>query len=99
MQGAYTRQDRPLPSQYAGTDAEARLEVLKEVALECGATPHQVIIAWMLQSSPAVLPIIAGSQPCQVKENIGALAVTLSEDQLERLETAGNPDVKKAWLR
>jgi aryl-alcohol dehydrogenase-like predicted oxidoreductase len=99
LQGAYTRPDRPVPMQYAGVDADARLEALKGVASEAGATLNQVVIAWMRQSDPPVLPIIAGSQAGQVTENIGALEVTLSEDQVRRLDTAGNPDIKQAWLR
>jgi len=73
--------------------------VLRAVAQETGATPNQVIIAWMLRGDPPILPIIAGSRPEQVKENLGALDVALSDEQVERLTTAGNPDVKKAWLR
>jgi aryl-alcohol dehydrogenase-like predicted oxidoreductase len=98
-QGAYTRADRPVPPQYAGPDADERLQVLKEVAQETGATLNQVIIAWMLQGDPPILPIIAGSQPAQLKENLGALNLTLSSDQVQRLTLAGNPDIKKAWLR
>ena len=99
LQGAYTRQDRPVPAQYAGPDAGERLEVLRDIGEESGATLNQVVIAWMRQSTPPVLPIIAGSVPGQVAENLGALAVTLSEDQIRRLDSAGNPDIKKAWLR
>ena len=99
LQGAYTRPDRPVPMQYAGVDSDARLDALKDIAGEIAATPNQVVIAWMRQSAPPVLPIIAGSQPAQVKENIDALNVTLSEDQVRRLDTAGNPDIKQAWLR
>jgi aryl-alcohol dehydrogenase-like predicted oxidoreductase len=99
LQGAYARQDRPVPAQYAGPDANERLEVLRDIGKESGATLNQVVIAWMRQSDPPVLPIIAGSKPAQVSENIAALKVTLSEDQVRRLDTAGNPDIKKAWLR
>jgi aryl-alcohol dehydrogenase-like predicted oxidoreductase len=99
LQGAYTRQDRPVPAQFAGPDADSRLEALRGVADEAGATLNQIVIAWMLQSDPPILPIIAGSQPGQVTENIGALGVALSEDQIRRLDTAGNPDIKQAWLR
>jgi aryl-alcohol dehydrogenase-like predicted oxidoreductase len=98
-QGAYTRDDRPVPAQYAGPDADERMAALQEVARETGATPNQVIIAWMLQGDPPVVPIIAGSRPEQVRENLGALAVALTADQVERLTDAGNPDVKRAWLR
>jgi aryl-alcohol dehydrogenase-like predicted oxidoreductase len=57
-----------VPMQYAGPDADARLQALKEVADEVGATVNQIVVAWMLQSDPRVLPIIAGSQPGQVTE-------------------------------
>ena len=99
IQGAYTRQDRPVPAQYAGSDADGRLVILRDVAAEVGATLNQVVIAWMRQSDPPVLPIIAGSEPAQVTENLAALKVTLSAAQMQRLNEAGNPCVKKAWLR
>ena len=99
LQGAYMRDDRPVPMQYAGVDADARLEALRCVAGETGAALNQVVIAWMRQSNPPVLPIIAGSEPGQVAENIAALGVTLSANQMRRLDVAGNPDVKQAWLR
>ena len=98
-QGAYTREDRPVPAQYAGPDADERLEELRAVARETGATLNQVIIAWMLQGDPPILPIIAGSRPEQVRENLAALDVRLTGEQVERLTAAGNPDVTKAWLR
>lgn len=99
LQGAYTRLDRELPTQFAGPDADTRLDVLKSVANELGRTPHQVIIAWMRQSEPSILPIIAGSRIEQLAENIAALELTLSDDQMRRLDTAGNPVIKRAWLQ
>lgn len=99
MQGAYTRGDKPVPAQYAGPDSDERFAALKEVAAETGATLSQTVIAWMLHSDPPVLPIIAGSNPDQVRENVAALNVKLTEDQVRRLDTAGDPDVRKAWLR
>jgi aryl-alcohol dehydrogenase-like predicted oxidoreductase len=99
LQGAYTRDDRPVPAQYAGPDSDERLAALREVSAETGATPNQIVIAWMRQSDPPVLPIIAGSRLEQCAQNISALDVILSETQMQRLDTAGNPDVKKAWLR
>ena len=99
LQGAYTRDDRPIPVHYAGPDSENRMAALQHVANEIGSTMNQVIIAWMRQSEPAVLPIIAGSRPEQLKETIGALNVNLSEEQMTTLNTAGNPDIKESWLR
>jgi aryl-alcohol dehydrogenase-like predicted oxidoreductase len=99
LQGAYTRDDKPIPAQFAGPEADERLEALRSVAIEVGANPNQVIIAWMPQSTPFILPIIAGSKADQVIENLDALEITLTDDQMERLDTAGNPVIKKAWLR
>jgi aryl-alcohol dehydrogenase-like predicted oxidoreductase len=99
LRGAYTRADRPVPDQFVGTDSNERISQLQSIAKEVGKTANQVIIAWMRQSQPAVLPIIAGSHQEQLAENIDALALTLTDDQFQKLDTAGNPDVKRAWLQ
>lgn len=99
LQGAYTRADRQVPAQYAGPEARERLAVLKSVAGETGATENQVVISWMLHSDPPVLPIVAGSRPEQLVENLGALAIGLTREQMGRLDSAGNPDIEQAWLR
>jgi aryl-alcohol dehydrogenase-like predicted oxidoreductase len=90
LAGAYVRGSFSI--QFAGPDADARLGALWAVANESGATINQVILAWMRQSDPPVLPIIAGSKIEQLRENIAALDVRLSEDQMSRLDTAGNPE-------
>lgn len=99
LAGAYTRAERPLPAQFAGPDSDQRLAALKAVSAELGASPNQVVIAWMRASDPAVLPIIAGSRTEQLQENIDALALRLNQEQIERLNTAGNPVILEAWLQ
>jgi aryl-alcohol dehydrogenase-like predicted oxidoreductase len=99
LQGAYTRPERGLPAQFVGPDSDARLEALDEVAREIGRTANEVVIAWMRQSSPSILPIIAGSKIEQLVENISALDIILSADQMSHLDTAGNPVIKQAWLQ
>jgi aryl-alcohol dehydrogenase-like predicted oxidoreductase len=92
LAGAYARPDRPLPVQYAGRDADARLAALRAVAAETGATVNQVIYAWLLAQEPAIIPLTAPTTLEQFKENIKGLDVVLSAEQLERLNTAGNPN-------
>ena len=88
--GAYAgRPDRPLPAQHAGADTEARLSALHAVAREAGATPVQVVFAWMLQSSPPVLPLVSAGTIAQLDENLGSLRLRLDKDQMERLDRAG----------
>lgn len=85
LAGAYTRPEREISSQYAGVDNQMRLEALKTVAMETGATVNQVLLAWMLHSNPFVLPLIAASTEEQLKDNLGALELRLSDDQMKRL--------------
>jgi aryl-alcohol dehydrogenase-like predicted oxidoreductase len=99
LQGAYTRPERGLPAQFAGPEADARLAALKTVAGQLGCTPNQVIIAWMRQNTPAIFPIIAGSRTEQLQENIDALAIKLSDEQMRALDTAGDPVVETAWIQ
>jgi aryl-alcohol dehydrogenase-like predicted oxidoreductase len=88
LNGAYTRDDRSLPDQYLGPDADARLAALHAVAAEVGATANQVVYAWMMQSDPPVIPLMAASTDEQMTENLGALDITLSAEQIERLSEA-----------
>lgn len=87
--GAYTRPDRPLPEQYYGPDSDARLTALRAVVEETGATPNQVILAWMMQGNPKVLPLIAASSSEQLSENLAALQLQLSPEQMTWLSSAG----------
>ncbi len=91
--GGYAgRADRPIPWQYAGSDSQARLAALAAVAKEAGATPVQVVYAWMLQSIPAVLPLVSAGTLEQLDEDLGCLKVTLSREQMVRLDSAGTPE-------
>jgi pyridoxine 4-dehydrogenase len=60
------------------------------VAREVGATPAQVALAWLLHRSPTVVPIPGTSSVEHLRENLGALDVALSPDQLARLDALGS---------
>ena len=87
MRGAYG--GRPLMNEYRGPDTDARLATLTSVARETDTTPGQVVLAWLLQSNPTVIPVISASNPEQLAENLAALALTLNQEQMARLNTAG----------
>ncbi|AUX23880.1 oxidoreductase [Sorangium cellulosum] len=86
--GAYARADRPLPEKFLGADADARLRALESVAKETGRTRNQVVLAWLRQSGPAVVSIVAASTPEQLRENLGSLDLVLSEEQMRTLSEA-----------
>mgnify|MGYP005842163647 FL=1 len=86
--GAYTRPDRPVPDQYTGPDTDARLAALRTVAAAHGATPNQIVLAWMLHSDPVTIPVFAASTPEQMAENLGALDIALTAEQMAQLDGA-----------
>lgn len=83
LSGAYVRPDRPLREQYLGPDSDVRLEILKIVAEEQNATPNQIILAWMRQSE--IIPLFSASTPAQLAENLGAVSIKLTDEQMEQL--------------
>jgi aryl-alcohol dehydrogenase-like predicted oxidoreductase len=61
---------------------------LDEIARRHGATAGQVALAWLLQRSPVMLPIPGTSSVEHLEENTAAAELSLSADELERLERA-----------
>ena len=90
LRGAYVRKDRPIPDPYVSRDTDARLAVLKEIANELAATPNQVVLAWMMHRQPPIIPVFSARTPTQMQENLGALQISLSSEQMTRLDEAGN---------
>ncbi|MBP6439970.1 MAG: aldo/keto reductase [Caldilineaceae bacterium] len=89
LSGAYQRADRPVPDEYCGPDADTRLAVLRNVAAARGVTPNQVILAWLVQQNPPIIPVMAASTDAQMAENLDALKITLTDDELALLNTSG----------
>jgi aryl-alcohol dehydrogenase-like predicted oxidoreductase len=87
--GAYSREDRELPEPYQWPDTELRVKEIHAVARELNVTANQVVLAWMLQTDPPVIPIIGASNRDQMDENLGALELTLGDAMMERLNNAG----------
>jgi pyridoxine 4-dehydrogenase len=58
-------------------------------ARRLGATEYQVVIAWLLSSSPAMLPIPGTSSPDHVAENIAAAALELTGDEERAIRDGG----------
>jgi aryl-alcohol dehydrogenase-like predicted oxidoreductase len=56
------------------------------IATEVGATSSQVALAWLLQKSPVVLPIPGTKSVEHLTENLGAARLTLSEEDMTRLD-------------
>lgn len=62
---------------------------LAALAAETGATPAQLALAWLLQRSPAMLPIPGTSSVAHLDDNVGAATVTLTAAQVATLDALG----------
>ena len=58
------------------------------VAARHGATEAQVAFAWLLHRSPIIVPIPGTGSLAHLRENVGAAAIELSEDDLAMLHGA-----------
>lgn len=71
----------------------AVLETIQEVADELEATPAQVALRWMIdQKAFSCIPIIGARTTNQLTDNVGAIEISLSADQFERVTEAYNTE-------
>jgi aryl-alcohol dehydrogenase-like predicted oxidoreductase len=62
------------------------VDVLVEVAAEIGRSPAQVALAWTLLNPAVISPIIGVRTLAQLEDNLSALEVGFTEDQVNRLD-------------
>ncbi len=62
--------------------ADAAVEVAKEI----GCTPAQLAVAWTLKNPSVCSPVVGVRTPKQLEDNLGALDVKISDEQMARLD-------------
>jgi 1-deoxyxylulose-5-phosphate synthase len=73
-------------------DADSRVvAVVEQVAAETGRPMAQVALAWVRQKTGVAAPIIGISTAAQLAEAVAGLSLTLSPDQIARLEAPYEP--------
>ena len=68
----------------------ALVELVREVAARKGATPAQIALAWLLTQKPWIVPIPGTTKLHRLDENLGALAIELSADELQDIDAAAS---------
>ncbi len=79
---------------FMGDNFERNLHIADEVqaiAAEAGATPAQVALAWLLTKGDDIAPIPGTKRVTRVEENVAASAVTLSPEQVAKLDNLTPP--------
>jgi len=81
---------RAMNPRFAGENGERNRRALADfvtMAEEKGATPAQLALAWVLAQGDDLIPIPGTKRRAYVEENVGAAAVTLTPEDLARIET------------
>jgi aryl-alcohol dehydrogenase-like predicted oxidoreductase len=68
----------------------ALVDLIDKFGQQKKATPAQIALAWLLAQKPWIVPIPGTTKLHRLEENIGAVNVTLSPDDLRELETAAS---------
>lgn len=66
----------------------AIVELLEKTAGRKKATAAQVALAWLLAKKPWIVPIPGTTKPSRLEENIGAISLELSPEELQEIDDA-----------
>jgi aryl-alcohol dehydrogenase-like predicted oxidoreductase len=67
---------------------QALIDLLASIGKRKKATPAQIALAWLLAQKPWMAPIPGTTKPHRLEENIGAVSVELTPDDLREIEEA-----------
>ena len=69
---------------------QALVDVLSRFAEQKKATPAQIALAWLLAKKPWIVPIPGTTKLNRLEENLGAVNVELTPDDLRAIESASS---------
>jgi len=67
---------------------QALIDLLAKIAEQKGATPAQIALAWLLAQKSWIVPIPGSRKLERLDENLGAVNIQLTPDDLHEIETA-----------
>jgi aryl-alcohol dehydrogenase-like predicted oxidoreductase len=68
----------------------ALVDLLGSIAKRKKATPAQIALAWLLAQKPWIVPIPGTTKLARLEENIGAVAIELTFDDLSEIDRAAS---------
>jgi aryl-alcohol dehydrogenase-like predicted oxidoreductase len=74
---------------FQGANFQKNLELVKlieQMAKQKGCTPAQLALAWLLHQGEDIVPIPGTKRVKYLEENVGALSVTLTAEDLRRID-------------
>jgi aryl-alcohol dehydrogenase-like predicted oxidoreductase len=67
---------------------QAFVDLLGKIAERKKATPAQIALAWLLAQKPWIVPIPGTTKLARLEENLGAVNIQLTSDDLREIDTA-----------
>ena len=81
----------PLADQMYNDDDFDVVDAVRVVAAERGLPPAQIALAWLLGKPAVTAPIVGATKLRHLDDAIAAVEVTLSEDEVARLQAPYRP--------
>ena len=69
---------------------QALIDLLGNIAKRKNATPAQIALAWLLAQKPWIVPIPGTTKLNRLEENIGAVSIQLTPEDLRDIDAAGS---------
>lgn len=69
---------------------QALVDLLRRIAEQKNATPAQIALGWLLAQKPWIVPIPGTTKLHRLEENIGAVEIELTPDDLLQIESAAS---------
>src|SRR5207302_8344707 len=69
---------------------QALIDLLEKIGRRKKATPAQIALAWLLAQKPWIVPIPGTTKLQRLEENIGAVEVELTPDDLREIDAAAS---------
>jgi aryl-alcohol dehydrogenase-like predicted oxidoreductase len=66
------------------------VDLLKRIGEQKNATPAQIALAWLLAQKPWIVPIPGTTKLHRLEENLGAVSVALTADDLREIDDAAS---------
>lgn len=88
--GSYTRKEKyeeiPCLKAFVRPQNDERYNRLLKISNETGVSINQVIYAWMMQSDPVIIPLVAVSRMEHLREDLDSVNLVLTKEQMEYLQ-------------
>jgi aryl-alcohol dehydrogenase-like predicted oxidoreductase len=86
---------RPTLPRFQGENFQKNLDLValvEELAAKRGVTAAQLALAWVLNQGDDVVPIPGTGNPAHLEENLGAVGMRLSAEEIEQIEETSPAD-------